>query len=691
MGIFALILLGVWIAKTLFITPGVHSILPRLSLLLDVLALLLAVPAVFYIWKLFKYARTKLLWKIRRRLILAHIFIGAIPVLLVIGIFYVSALLFYYQLSYYLITNQIGIHAAQIHAFNLSFREGIQELMSQTPPPSPATIQETLDADARYLLAAYPSASIILSLKDPATDRITAFVNQGSDGSRIQEYEIPRWLGDREFSGLVVDDTQQGRKVKRLFLRSFVSSDFQHDRLFSLEVSVPLDRYILARLKAALGQDLLLANHVERPGLGVMLQNTDIAQENIIASTYETESTPTSASPPWQILLFPISWTSGVEINLANSQVLLVELSTTRLMKNLFRSENTIGKMILGVLQTIFIFFLIVEIASVVIGILLTKSITNAVHSLDRGTEFVKRGEFSHRIIVRSEDQLGALAASFNQMTDYVQHLVKERVQKERLERELEIAKEVQERLFPNRVPQMERMDVAGICLPARTISGDYYDFLPLGTHQLGLALGDICGKGISAALLMANLQATLRSNVMNLWKDSRLNGEKTVAKIVERLNSQIYSFTAANKFATFFYALYDDEQQTLTYCNAGHNPPLYFNGTKIRRLSEGGTVVGVFPDSTYDQETIPVNTGDLFVAYTDGIVESVNEYGEEFGEQRLIQLVQEHRHLNANMIKELIVNQVLSWTFAEERDDDMTLIIAKVLEPGKISTDLSS
>jgi phosphoserine phosphatase RsbU/P len=691
MGVFALILIGVWIIKTLFITPGVHSFLPKLSFLLDVLALLLAIPAVFYIWKLFGYARTKLLWKIRRRLILAHIFIGAIPVFLVIGIFYVSALLFYYQLSYYLITNQIGIHAAQIHAFNLSFREGMQELMSRTDPPSPATIQETLDADAKYLLAAYPSASVILSFRDPATDRISTFVNQGSDNGRIQEYEIPRWLGDKEFSGLVVDDTQPRTNKNRLFLRSFVSSDFQRERQFSLDVSVPFNHYILSRLKGALGQDLLLANHVQRPGLGVMLQNTDIAQENVIDSTYETESTQLSASPPWQIFLFPISWTSGVEINLANSQVLLVELSTTRLMKSLFRSENTIGKMILGVLQTIFVFFLIVEIASVVIGILLTKSITNAVHNLDRGTEFVKRGEFSHRIIVRSEDQLGALAASFNQMTEYVQHLVKERVQKERLERELEIAKEVQERLFPNRVPQMERLDVAGICLPARTISGDYYDFLPLGSHQLGLALGDICGKGISAALLMANLQATLRSNVMNLWKESSLNGEKTVAKIVERLNSQIYSFTAANKFATFFYALYDDQQQTLTYCNAGHNPPLYFNGTKIRRLSAGGTVVGVFADSKYDQETIPVNTGDLFVAYTDGIVESVNEYGEEFGEQRLTQLVQENRHLNANMIKELVVNQVLSWTFAEERDDDMTLIIAKVLEPGGVSSDLSS
>ena len=116
-----------------------------------------------------------------------------------------------------------------------------------------------------------------------------------------------------------------------------------------------------------------------------------------------------------------------MEIDLTDSQVLLVELSTARLIHNLFRSENTTGKMIFGVLQIIFVFFLIVEAASIVIGILLTKSITNAVHSLDRGTEFVKRGDFSHRIVVRSDDQLGALAASFNQMTEYVQHLVKER------------------------------------------------------------------------------------------------------------------------------------------------------------------------------------------------------------------------------------------------------------------------
>ena len=214
---------------------------------------------------------------------------------------------------------------------------------------------------------------------------------------------------------------------------------------------------------------------------------------------------------------------------------------------------------------------------------------------------------------------------------------------------------------------------------------------MTLGDHELGIALGDICGKGISAALLMANLQATLRSNAMNIKKNPGLNGSKIVAGVVESLNSQIYSYTAANKFATFFYALYDNRRQTLIYCNAGHNPPLYFYDGKMRRLSAGGTVVGIFADSKYEEETVCAKTGDVFVAYTDGIIESVNEYGEEFGEHRLAQIVEENRHMDANALKEIIVSQVLEWTFGEERDDDMTLVIAKIIDSEEINGGTSS
>lgn len=682
---FALTAVILWGLKTWFAASRLLRSAPWIGFLLD---LALMITGAVYFWRVFKHVRERLLWRIRRRLFLAHVFIGAIPVCLVIFIFWIAGLLFYYQLSYYLISNQIGIHASQLLAFNLSFREGLRQIM--VDGPSRTKLQAALDADARYLLATYPTASIILSYKDARTNRRVALANRGPMVYETGEYEPARWVGSREFSGLVIDDTQKSHESKRrLYLKSMVSGDFPQDTPFSLEVSVPFDRYILDRIKAALGQDLILARHIGRPGISGVLQKAEIPVENVVDSTLESDPLRMNAAYP--IFLFPVSWATGAEIDLNDSQVLLVELSTARLMQILFRSENVTSRSIFGVLQIIFVAFILVEAASIIIGILLTRSITNAVHNLDRGTEFIKRGDFSHRIVVNSKDQLGALAASFNQMTEYVQQLVKERVEKERLERELEIAKEVQERLFPNRIPRMARLEVSGICLPARTVSGDYYDFMDIGDNKLGLVLSDICGKGISAALLMANLQATLRSNVLNVWTGGGTKGDGSVAAILEKVNRQIYSYTAANKFATLFYALFDERLQTFTYCNAGHNPPLYFSRGQVRRLKTGGTVIGIFADSKYEQETIHSFPGDLLVAYTDGIVESMNEYGEEFGEHRLVQLIEENIHTDSETLKEIIVSRVSAWTFAEERDDDMTLIIAKVTAPSEECANVSS
>jgi sigma-B regulation protein RsbU (phosphoserine phosphatase) len=679
MGIFTAAMIVLWVIKTMLVTSQVRQALPWLGLTLDLLAPLIAVPGFYYSWRLIKYARTRLLWKIRRRLILANIFIGAIPFLIVVAIFLLSALLFYYQLSCFLINNQIGIRKAQIHAFSLSLRDGLQQRIMGATMPTPASMKTLLDADAKYLLSAYPSATILLSFLDPETKQPVAYSNQSP--YKVKSKPIPEWLGTGDFSGLVLDDMleQEDDGRPKLCIRSFVFSNFQVDLPFTLEVTVPFDRFFLGRLRSALGQNMLLAKHTENTGSTWLFLSRNISQENILESTFESEGAQGMKSAVWSVELFPYLWSTGREVNSASSDILDVEVSFSNLIKNLFHSETRVGEGFKLVLIMAVIIFLLVEITSIVIGITLTKSITDAVYNLDRGTEFIKRGDFSQRIVVKSRDQLGSLAESFNQMTEYVQQLVKERVQKERLERELEIAKEVQERLFPSITPRMSHMEVTGICLPARTVSGDYYDFLLLGNQELGLAVGDICGKGISAALLMASLQATLRSNVMNLWVQDRKNGNKGVAEIVARLNSQMYSYTSANKFASFFYAHYDDERQTLTYCNAGHNPPLFLNGDKVKRLKVGGTVVGVFADSKYEQETIQLSSGDLLIAYTDGIVESINENGEEFGENRLIQIVQENRTLSAVRIKELVLENVLSWTHAEEREDDMTLIVARI------------
>lgn len=689
MGGFTLILVTLWLLQALLLPSAARqSLSPGIRLGLGLLTILLAVPAVYYSWKLFALVRGKLLWKIRQRLILAHILIAAIPIMLMVVILYVSGLLFYYQLSYFLVEKQIGMHTAEIHAFNSSLSAGLQEAASGTTA-SLSELKTVLDRDAKYLLGAYRTASIVLRLWDPATGR-SQVCGVGNVRSDLTDYQVPRWVGDHEFSGLVYEDVQpaiyespnyKGHPQGQLFLRSLVFGEFRPGIPYSLEVSVPVDGDMLVRLRGALGQDLLLADYVvPSTGLNVMLQDTGVLRKNILYATFDLDNAQESVGRPvWSMPLYPYLWSSGTETDQPADTVLFVDLSTSKLSQNVFHFESNVSRTILGALELVVGFFVAVELLSLIGGILLTKSITSAVYNLDRGTEFIRRGDFSHRIVVKSNDQLGALARSFNQMTEYVQTLVKERVLKERLERELEIAKEVQEQLFPKQAPKMKNMEVTGLCLPARVVSGDYYDFLQYEDHRLGMALADICGKGISAALLMANLQATLRSNVLarGVWNRSEEDGAD-VAGMVKVLNQQIYNFTSANKFASFFYAVYDDSESKLAYCNAGHNPPLYFNEHGFQRLTRGGTVVGIFPDAEFEQETIRLQCGDILLAYTDGIIESVNEYGEEFGEQRLINLIQHKRDLTAEQLQKVIVDEVLSWAFEEERDDDMTMIVAR-------------
>jgi serine phosphatase RsbU (regulator of sigma subunit)/catechol 2,3-dioxygenase-like lactoylglutathione lyase family enzyme len=239
-----------------------------------------------------------------------------------------------------------------------------------------------------------------------------------------------------------------------------------------------------------------------------------------------------------------------------------------------------------------------------------------------------------------------------------------------RVARELQIAKEVQARLFPQRRPVMESLDYAGICLQARQVGGDYYDFLNLGPNRLGMVIGDVVGKGIAAALLMANLQAILRSQCA-----IALDKPRDVLRAVNRLFCES---TLDGGFATLFFAEYDELTRRLRYVNCGHLCALLLRGNdEVERLDATGTVLGLFETWDCEMGERTIERGDVFALYTDGITESFDANDEEFGEERLLVTLRKNRNLGACESIEAVVREVGKFSPSEQRDD-ITMIVAK-------------
>jgi sigma-B regulation protein RsbU (phosphoserine phosphatase) len=280
-----------------------------------------------------------------------------------------------------------------------------------------------------------------------------------------------------------------------------------------------------------------------------------------------------------------------------------------------------------------------------------------------------------------------------------VQHMVRE----EHLQREIEIASDVQRRLFPDRPPASRRLDLHGLCVPAQGVGGDYYDFIDVGDGRIGLAVADVAGKGISAALLMSVVQASLRSQ-------ARL-ADGSLKELVSSMNGLLYRSTARNSFASFFYGVIDETDLKLTYVNAGHNPPLLVRGNgaqgrpptgsshvpivggraaaavlepmaverHVEALEVGGLVLGVSPTAVYEQHTVSLHAGDIVVAYTDGVTEAFSARDEEFGDARLCELTLASCHLPAREIAERIVASVHEWSRGAPQHDDITLLVARI------------
>lgn len=254
--------------------------------------------------------------------------------------------------------------------------------------------------------------------------------------------------------------------------------------------------------------------------------------------------------------------------------------------------------------------------------------------------------------------------------------IASEVAQRERLNREVEIAREVQERLFPQTLPAISGLDYSGACRPALGVGGDYYDFLLLPGSVFGIAIGDVSGKGIAAALLMASLQASLRGQAIRATSD--------LADLIGNVNRLVYDASAENRYATFFYAQYEPLSRKLTYVNAGHNPPIILRRRQgewqITRLEEGGAVVGLLPAFPYTQATVALEPGDVLLAFTDGISEAMNPEEEEWGEESLIEAAKACEGLSASDTIARLVEAADRFAGDAKQHDDMTLMVVRVL-----------
>ncbi len=610
-------------------------------------------PLGYFAVRFLSWVRSRLLWSLRNRLIVAYVFIAVVPVLLLLAMAALSAYLIYWQLGAYLFYDDV--------------QKRVERIAGAADALAASLASETGASERLPLVAISPKASALLTRAKEELPGLQVELNAGRE--LLEKYgERP---GNR-FAGIV----QSGDK---LWLRSVVARSTPAGRFF-VSVSAPVTSDLMDTLAPELGPIQLtlyrLATPQDSQSRILPIGNRQFVRLGQVFTRHR------KLPPPAHRIDYEIRCASrleAVQLNAANDAMTpVVAFFSTRpsmLNRRLFSSLGEFSGPLLSVLTVIGIIFLVLEAGALVTGVALTRTITRAVADLYGGTLYVQAGDLSHRVRIERKDQLGALAESFNSMTSSISTLIEEQRQRQRLENELSIAREVQAQLFPQTLPSLPGVQLRAICRPARMVSGDYYDFIALGPTQIAMALADITGKGISAALLMASLQSALRSQVM---LDGRASSEKT-ADLVTRLNRHLFLNTPEDRFATFFYAVYDGATRLLHYTNAGHLPPLCIAAGSVRRLEEGGMVLGVLDDCAYEQGVITVEPGSLLVAYSDGLIEPENVYGEEFGEKRLTELALRHANASPHAVADALMAAAEEWAGSPEQADDMTIIVARM------------
>jgi phosphoserine phosphatase RsbU/P len=632
-----------------------HAVAPFASL--PFIGFLAFVAFVYLVIRLIPWIRYRLLWSLRNRLWVVYVFAAIIPILLLLAMFAGAASLLEFQIGAHLLRDdlqeRINIIAADTNAITaaVSREKGI-EPDKPVPPGSTAVESPILSR---------PEVATVIAAARAKWPQLSAYLNHGS--------QLVRAMDGKQFSGLV-----EFRGL--LYFSSAESIDVPGGKATVLVIA-PITSATLDSLPPQLGPiQLTLLDPASSPSArGIPLNGTVYVPRQQISSVNRK-------MPPAKYWLIDPAFNgfSTLEARRADTGSEAVErpvlakfaLRPSSVNAALLTSVGDIGPTLVEALEFMAVVFLLLEIAAFTTGYFVARTITRSIADLYQGTLHVRRGDLGYRVRISRRDQLGSLAESFNEMIGSVGELLEEQRERQRLAHEVEIASEVQQQLFPRMLPSVPGLDLAAICRPARVVSGDYYDFISLSPTRVAMVVADISGKGIFAALLMASLQAALRSTAI-------FESCASSAEIVSRLNRHLFKNTSDDRYATLFLAIYDSEAKTLTYTNAGHLPPLFITDGCVQNLDQGGTVVGLFEDANYAECTMLVNPGSLLVAFSDGLTEPENVYGEEFGIARVRTEVLHHRDLPAQRLAEGLVNAVEQWAGTPEQSDDITVVVARM------------
>ncbi len=631
----------------------------------------------------FRWVRRRVLWRLRYRLIVTYIFIGVFPVVLLMLMAGVSYYLFAGQFADYVTISNLQSALRHLEAENDAMavlwdslsRSGHSEKQLAA---SLSTVSATMVSADRF-----PGRTITVWQGNKALT-LTA----GGALVKARPAMAPDAIKE-DFSGFVFDG-----EILHLRAGKRYTVDGQPHTVIS---DLPITPELLQAATAHLGSaTLVLPDRRGNLYIGPPPRGKPDARRLVQTASIAPTSSRFDPAFSFPSLFQALDWESGKW----NSCAIIVATRPSLLYSALFATTGDQANVLRYVLMSIAILLGLVELAALYIGIRLTRSMTRSVAELYNATEHVNRGDLTHRIRVRGSDQLAELQESFNSMSESLVKLLAEQKRMQQMESELAIAHEVQNALFPRELPELSSLEVYGVCHPARSVSGDYYDFIPLSSDRLVMAVGDISGKGISSALLMATAHAFVRAYSPVLGMDSipalgtglQSNGDRglsfpgkgaaqprpSISMLMSSLNNQLFRCTSPEKYATMFLGCYDAGLRDLTYCNAGHLPPFMVgeNGS-FTRLDTSGTVVGLFDGAAYGESTIRMQPGDLLVAFSDGVTEPENDSG-EFGEERLIALLHEHSHLPLSRIGDIITGAVADWIGEAEQPDDVTVVLAR-------------